>query len=161
MDLALKGHSCSTFPLCYEPSPWQGCELCEGSMPATRGCDTPSFALTPRAWPRAGTSTRTPLTALCPIRYIGLSFFTFKCHKWNAGFTAWAVLAILVSRALIVYPLTVFINICRGRKRKKISMAYQHCLMGAGLRGAIAFALAMSVCVVLGFRPLSIMLPMP
>lgn len=75
--------------------------------------------------------------------YIGLSFFTYRCHKWDAAFTSWSIVTILVARAMIVYPLSVFINLCRGKRGRRIPMSFQHCLFGAGLRGAIAFALAM------------------
>lgn len=74
--------------------------------------------------------------------YIGLSFFTYKCHQWNASFIGWSVITILVARAAIVYPLSWMMN--RTRKSKsKIPINFQHCLWCAGLRGAIAFALAM------------------
>lgn len=75
--------------------------------------------------------------------YIGLSFFTYKCHNWNFGFICWSLFTIVVARAVMIYPLAFLINLFKSKSKKGISMAYQHCLVFAGLRGAIAFALAM------------------
>ena len=71
--------------------------------------------------------------------YIGLSVFTFTYHKWNLGFIGCAFLATQVARALNVYPLTFLLNLGRTRK---IPGNYQNMLFFSGLRGAIAFALA-------------------
>lgn len=75
--------------------------------------------------------------------YIGLNFFTFQCHQWNGGLTAWAIFAILVSRMVHVFPLSWIANKFRGRNAAKIPSEHQYMLVWAGLRGAIAFALAM------------------
>eukprot|EP00038_Savillea_parva_P009281 m.182468 g.182468 ORF g.182468 m.182468 type:complete len:632 (+) comp15536_c0_seq1:261-2156(+) len=75
--------------------------------------------------------------------YIGLSFFTYKCHKWDVGFIIWSLVTIVVSRAAMIYPISFLINAFKSARAKGIPMAYQHCLVFAGLRGAIAFALAM------------------
>ncbi|XP_065841176.1 sodium/hydrogen exchanger 9-like [Oscarella lobularis] len=72
--------------------------------------------------------------------YMGLSLFTFRLHKWIWGFISFSFLAILVGRLLNIYPLSFFLNL--GRKRK-IPWSFQHMLSFAGLRGAIAFSLAM------------------
>ncbi|XP_046853537.1 sodium/hydrogen exchanger 7-like isoform X2 [Xenia sp. Carnegie-2017] len=71
--------------------------------------------------------------------YIGLSVFTFSKHKWDIGFICWSFLALLVSRFFNIYPLSFLLNL--GRKRK-ISAKFQHMMFFAGLRGAVAFALA-------------------
>lgn len=52
-----------------------------------------------------------------------------------------AVLAVVVSRALVVYALTWLIN----RRTPTVSRPYQHVLFWGGLRGAIGLALALSL----------------
>uniref|UniRef100_A0A0L8HKW3 Cation/H+ exchanger transmembrane domain-containing protein n=1 Tax=Octopus bimaculoides TaxID=37653 RepID=A0A0L8HKW3_OCTBM len=82
--------------------------------------------------------------------YIGVSVFTFQAMKWHAIFIFSAFVsffltdflihfAIIIARFSNVYPLSYLLNL--GRKNK-ISFAFQHMMMFAGLRGAIAFALA-------------------
>ncbi|KAM4771139.1 sodium/hydrogen exchanger 9 [Rhinophrynus dorsalis] len=71
--------------------------------------------------------------------YMGLALFTFQNHMFNALFICGAFISIFVARACNIYPLTFFLNL--GRK-KKIPGNFQHMMMFSGLRGAIAFALA-------------------
>ncbi|KAM7302496.1 sodium/hydrogen exchanger 7 isoform X2 [Ixodes scapularis] len=71
--------------------------------------------------------------------YIGVSMFTYKKHRWDAGFILVAFLAIAVGRAVYIYPLTFLLNLGRTNK---IPIAFQHVLFFSGLRGAMAFALA-------------------
>uniref|UniRef100_H2ZGD8 Sodium/hydrogen exchanger n=1 Tax=Ciona savignyi TaxID=51511 RepID=H2ZGD8_CIOSA len=71
--------------------------------------------------------------------YMGVAMFTFSHHHFNAIFIFGAFVAVLVSRACNIYPLSFLLNL--GRKRK-ISRNIQHMMMFAGLRGAIAFTLA-------------------
>lgn len=71
--------------------------------------------------------------------YIGVSMFTYRKHNWNAGFIAIAFVAIAVGRAINIYPLSFLVNLGR---HNKIPLKFQHILFFVGLRGAIAFALA-------------------
>ena len=71
--------------------------------------------------------------------YIGLSVFLFNYHQWNFGFIGTAFLAIHVGRFLNIYPLSLLLNCGRTRK---IACKHQHMMMFSGLRGAIAFSLA-------------------
>ncbi|XGW32710.1 hypothetical protein V3C99_017331 [Haemonchus contortus] len=71
--------------------------------------------------------------------YIGVSIFVENNQKWNIGFLFFALISIVVARALFVYPLSFLLNIWR---RPLIPRSYQHMLVFAGLRGAMAFALA-------------------
>ncbi|XP_016021461.2 sodium/hydrogen exchanger 9 [Rousettus aegyptiacus] len=71
--------------------------------------------------------------------YMGLALFTFQNHIFNALFILGAFLAIFVARACNIYPLSFLLNL--GRKQK-IPRNFQHMMMFSGLRGAIAFALA-------------------
>ncbi|XP_033637609.1 sodium/hydrogen exchanger 7-like [Asterias rubens] len=71
--------------------------------------------------------------------YMGISMFNPRNQYWDAGFIFSAFFAILVGRFLNIYPLSFLLNL--GRKQK-IPWNIQHMLMFSGLRGAIAFALA-------------------
>jgi len=72
--------------------------------------------------------------------YIGVSMFTIQRHEFNFVFIFASLLAIVVARACVVYPLTFLLNF--GRKNR-IPKNFQHMMMFSGLRGAIAFALAL------------------
>jgi NhaP-type Na+/H+ or K+/H+ antiporter len=50
--------------------------------------------------------------------------------------------AMLLARAANVYPISFCIN-CRRRKGRQVPVGFQHICWFAGLRGAIAFALAL------------------
>ncbi|KAG8507192.1 LOW QUALITY PROTEIN: Sodium/hydrogen exchanger 6, partial [Galemys pyrenaicus] len=67
--------------------------------------------------------------------YMGLTLFTFQNHVFNPTF----VVAIFLGRAANIYPLSLLLNLGR---RSKIGSNFQHMMMFAGLRGAMAFALA-------------------
>lgn len=71
--------------------------------------------------------------------YIGLSFCLFNYHQWNFGFIAVAFVATQVGRIMNVYPLSSLLNLGRIRK---IPYKHQNMMSFAGLRGAIAFSLA-------------------
>lgn len=73
--------------------------------------------------------------------YIGLAVFLFSEHIWDYGFILWIILLLQISRAFNIYPISFFINISRSDKNK-ISYCNQHMMMWSGLRGAMAFALA-------------------
>ncbi|KFO90206.1 Sodium/hydrogen exchanger 6, partial [Buceros rhinoceros silvestris] len=71
--------------------------------------------------------------------YMGLALFTFQNHVFNPTFVVGAFLAIFLGRAANIYPLSFLLNLGR---RNKIGTNLQHMIMFAGLRGAMAFALA-------------------
>ncbi|XP_071516129.1 sodium/hydrogen exchanger 6 isoform X2 [Panulirus ornatus] len=71
--------------------------------------------------------------------YIGVSMFTFDHHKWDPAFIFIAFVAIIVGRFMNIYPLSCLLNIGR---RPKIPVNFMNMLFFSGLRGAIAFALA-------------------
>ncbi|XP_039213359.1 sodium/hydrogen exchanger 9 [Crotalus tigris] len=71
--------------------------------------------------------------------YMGLALFTFQNHIFNALFIFGAFVAVFVARACNIYPISFILNL--GRKQK-IPRNFQHMMMFSGLRGAIAFALA-------------------
>lgn len=71
--------------------------------------------------------------------YMGLALFTFQNHVFSPIFIIGAFIAIFIGRALNIYPLSFLLNLGR---RHKITGNFQHMMMFAGLRGAMAFALA-------------------
>uniref|UniRef100_A0A3Q0R581 Sodium/hydrogen exchanger n=1 Tax=Amphilophus citrinellus TaxID=61819 RepID=A0A3Q0R581_AMPCI len=71
--------------------------------------------------------------------YMGLALFTFQNHIFSPIFIIGAFIAIFIGRALNIYPLSFLLNLGR---RHKIKGNFQHMMMFAGLRGAMAFALA-------------------
>lgn len=71
--------------------------------------------------------------------YVGVSMFTFPKHNFDPIFIVGSFLAIIVGRAINIYPLSFLLNLGR---RSKITWNLQHMLFLSGLRGAIAFALA-------------------
>ncbi|RXM93822.1 Sodium/hydrogen exchanger 7 [Acipenser ruthenus] len=76
--------------------------------------------------------------------YMGLALFTFQNHIFSPIFIVGAFLtvhqvAIFIGRACNVYPISLALNLGR---RNKIGWNFQHMMMFAGLRGAMAFALA-------------------
>ncbi|KAH0630799.1 hypothetical protein JD844_004036 [Phrynosoma platyrhinos] len=71
--------------------------------------------------------------------YMGLALFTFQNHVFNPTFVVGAFLAVFLGRAANIYPLSFLLNLGR---RNKIGTNFQHMMMFAGLRGAMAFALA-------------------
>uniref|UniRef100_A0A3B3VQP5 Sodium/hydrogen exchanger n=1 Tax=Poecilia latipinna TaxID=48699 RepID=A0A3B3VQP5_9TELE len=71
--------------------------------------------------------------------YMGLALFTFQKHIFSPIFIIGAFVAIFIGRALNIYPLSFLLNLGR---RDKIRGNFQHMMMFAGLRGAMAFALA-------------------
>ncbi|XP_041647731.1 sodium/hydrogen exchanger 7 [Cheilinus undulatus] len=71
--------------------------------------------------------------------YMGLALFTFQNHIFSPIFIIGAFIAIFIGRAFHIYPLSFLLNLGR---RHKIKGNFQHMMMFAGLRGAMAFALA-------------------
>ncbi|RVE74080.1 hypothetical protein OJAV_G00037630 [Oryzias javanicus] len=67
--------------------------------------------------------------------YMGLTLFTFQNHIFSPIFIIGAFLAIFIGRALNIYPLSFLLNLGR---RVKIRGNFQHMMMFAGLRGAMA-----------------------
>ncbi len=61
--------------------------------------------------------------------YIGVSIFTFPKHNFDPAFICGSFLAIIVGRALNIYPLSFLLNL--GRKHK-IGYNLQHMLFLTG-----------------------------
>lgn len=74
--------------------------------------------------------------------YMGMGVFTGKFKDWNILFSFYAMLFCIIGRFLNIFPLSCLSNIQRKRKSSNISFNMQMVLWFAGLRGAIAYALA-------------------
>lgn len=72
---------------------------------------------------------------------IGSSIATQPLHLLGFAAAAAAIILVLASRALSVYPLSVLFH----RSRWSVPMAFQHTLFWGGLRGALALALALAI----------------
>ena len=73
--------------------------------------------------------------------YIGISMFTFRNHQWEFGFIGPSLFVIIIGRALNIYPMSFLVNLTRSSS-KKIDFKNQHLMFFSGLRGALAFGLA-------------------
>uniref|UniRef100_A0A3Q4HKX4 Cation/H+ exchanger transmembrane domain-containing protein n=1 Tax=Neolamprologus brichardi TaxID=32507 RepID=A0A3Q4HKX4_NEOBR len=69
--------------------------------------------------------------------YMGYILLKFTCHKFEPLFISG--LSVFISRAFNIYPLSFLLNLGRTNK---IPCKFQHFMMFAGLRGAVAFRLA-------------------
>jgi len=75
----------------------------------------------------------------CVFIYIGIALPTFE-YAFDVRLLVWAVVGCLLGRALHVFPLSFLMN---RFKKHKISWQMQVAIWFAGLRGAMAFSLAM------------------
>eukprot|EP01134_Creolimax_fragrantissima_P000482 CFRG0482T1 len=73
--------------------------------------------------------------------YLGISLFTFPNHQFKPAFIVLTIVFVIIGRAINIYPLSAILN--KFRPSRPIPMKYQSMLVFSGLRGAIAFALAM------------------
>jgi solute carrier family 9 (sodium/hydrogen exchanger), member 8 len=74
--------------------------------------------------------------------YLGLAMFTFS-HDYNIGLIITAIFACFIARAANVFPVSALINLARGKRRPPIPFKQQFVMFFGGLRGAIAFSLAL------------------
>ncbi|XP_018529277.1 sodium/hydrogen exchanger 9 [Lates calcarifer] len=72
--------------------------------------------------------------------YMGYELLIFPHHVFKALFISGAFLSIFISRACNIYPLSFLLNLGRT---SKIPCSFQHFMTFAGLRGAVAFSLAL------------------
>ncbi|XP_037613133.1 sodium/hydrogen exchanger 9-like isoform X1 [Sebastes umbrosus] len=71
--------------------------------------------------------------------YMGYVLLAFPHHVFKALFITGAFLSIFISRACNIYPFSFLLNLGRTTK---IPCSFQHFMMFAGFRGAVAFSLA-------------------
>ncbi|KAI7697854.1 hypothetical protein SSS_10144 [Sarcoptes scabiei] len=75
----------------------------------------------------------------CVFAYLGLAIFSFRM-KIEMSLIVWSIILCLIGRAVNIYPLSYFVNYFREHKiTKKMMFIMWFC----GLRGAIAYALAL------------------
>ncbi|CAB9529691.1 Sodium/hydrogen exchanger [Seminavis robusta] len=86
-------------------------------------------------------STLATITETLVFVYMGMVVFTGKFANFNFRFSITALLLCLVGRLFNIFPLSYLANFCR-EGNERIPLKMQCVLWFAGLRGAIAFALA-------------------
>lgn len=89
-------------------------------------------------------STLATVTETIVFVYMGMIVFTGKFHAFSLRFSLAALFLCLVGRFFNIFPLSFLANFCRGEE-EKIPIKMQCVLWFAGLRGAIAFALAVNM----------------
>eukprot|EP00943_MAST-04B_sp_MAST-4B-sp1_P000905 g905.t1 len=73
--------------------------------------------------------------------YLGTTIFS-DVHKWNIWMIFFSIIICAIARAANTFPLSAFVNI---KRKVKISRNMQVVIWFAGLRGAVAFALALTL----------------
>lgn len=86
-------------------------------------------------------STLATVTETIVFVYMGMVVFTGKFASFSIRFSIMALVLCLVGRLFNIFPLSYLANLCRSGP-DKIPVKMQCVLWFAGLRGAIAFALA-------------------
>ena len=74
---------------------------------------------------------------------IGLQIHQATVHRGDVPLILWAIVGVLVSRAVVVYGVGLYTNLRSPTHR--LPRAYQHVIVWGGLRGAIALAAALSI----------------
>lgn len=93
------------------------------------------------------------LSELFVFIYMGLTVFLSPNAFKHIGYFACTLVACLIGRALHIYPGSWCVNqvrIKRGEAERKITPQFMHMLFYSGLRGAVAFALALGTIEELG-----------
>ncbi|TKR94730.1 hypothetical protein L596_008984 [Steinernema carpocapsae] len=75
----------------------------------------------------------------CTFAYLGMALFTIKLI-FQPVFLIATIALLFISRALNIFPLSYLVNRCRS---EQISMKNQVIMWFSGMRGAVAFALAL------------------
>ena len=73
---------------------------------------------------------------------MGMGVFTGKFSDWNITFSLYAFLFCNIGRFCNIFPLSCLSNLRRTKRSSRITCKMQSMLWFAGLRGAIAYALA-------------------
>lgn len=75
---------------------------------------------------------------------IGLQIHSHTFSFGDLPLVGWAIVGVLVSRALVVYGVTLLMN-ARLSPPRRVPLAFQHIINWGGLRGAVAIAAALSI----------------
>lgn len=87
-------------------------------------------------------STLATVSEIIVFLYMGMGVFTGRFKDWNVSFSLYAMLFCVIGRFCNIFPLSLISNRRRTRKGSRITYKMQLVLWFAGLRGAIAYALA-------------------
>ena len=79
--------------------------------------------------------------------YLGMAVFSFR-QQWDVPLIFISIFAMLVARAVNIFPIALLMNLLR--KNTKIPFKHMIMLWFSGLRGAMAFALALNVPIAAG-----------
>uniref|UniRef100_A0A0N5AS93 Sodium/hydrogen exchanger n=1 Tax=Syphacia muris TaxID=451379 RepID=A0A0N5AS93_9BILA len=79
----------------------------------------------------------------CTFAYLGMALFTIEL-AFEPMFILWSILLCLISRGMNVFPLSFIVNKCR---HVQISLKNQFIMWLSGMRGAVAFALALHISI--------------
>jgi len=89
-------------------------------------------------------ATMATLAETAVFLYMGMGVFTGRFDSFDPFFSLMALLLCVVGRFFNIFPLSLIANLCRDY-RNRIPIEMQCVLWFAGLRGAIAFALAVNM----------------
>mmetsp|Transcript_1590 Transcript_1590/g.2263 ORF Transcript_1590/g.2263 Transcript_1590/m.2263 type:complete len:614 (+) Transcript_1590:160-2001(+) len=89
-------------------------------------------------------STLATVTETIVFLYMGMGVFTMD-GRLNFKFAGFAMFLCVLGRACNIFPLSFLSNLCRKKDSSRITYKMQFVLWFAGLRGAIAFALAQNM----------------
>ncbi len=87
-------------------------------------------------------STLATISETIVFLYMGMGVFTGRFKDWNISFSLYAMFFCVIGRFCNIFPLSMISNLRRTKKSSQISCNMQFVLWFAGLRGAIAYALA-------------------
>ncbi|CAH8575265.1 unnamed protein product [Heterobilharzia americana] len=73
----------------------------------------------------------------------GIQVISYKL-EWHTGFIIWGTILCLLSRSIVIFSITAIVNYV-NIDETKITLAQQIVLIYGGLRGAVAFALAVLI----------------
>lgn len=88
------------------------------------------------------------VTETVVFMYMGMVLFTGEFKEWDAAFIVISIPVCLIARACNVFPLAFLANL---RRKRPIPPKMMLVIWFAGLRGAIAFALALNMPAVAGW----------
>ncbi|CAH8604345.1 unnamed protein product [Heterobilharzia americana] len=75
--------------------------------------------------------------------FLGIQVISYKL-EWHTGFIIWGTILCLLSRSIVIFSITAIVNYV-NIDETKITLAQQIVLIYGGLRGAVAFALAVLI----------------
>jgi len=102
----------------------------------------PNLSLTTQATVTNGARALAFASEALTFLYVGMALFSFKSLNWSVTLIVWTIILCVIGRFINVFPLTGILNQFR---RTPIDFKTQFIMFFSGLRGAIAFALAIGI----------------